>query len=81
MHETFMLITGTIFIVLTIMTAGLFAVALMVTRQTKQERKLYVEGVRLVAITYDHYMTAIERSNELEVEKFRHELDCHLTQI
>lgn len=77
MYDMFMLITGIIFIVLTIVTVFLFATAMMVAKKANHERQLYKNGFRKLLVLHKRYMEAIERSNELEVEKFRHELDCH----
>ena len=77
MYDTFMLIAGIIFVVLTIVTVFMFAVAMMVAKRANEERQLYKNGFRKLLVMHKRYMEAIERSNELEVEKFRHELDCH----
>jgi hypothetical protein len=81
MYDTFMLITGIIFIVLTIFVVFMFAVAFAVAKAAVHERKLYRNGYRKLLIMHTEYKKAIERSNELEVEKFRHELDCHQNTI
>lgn len=77
MYDTFMLITGIIFIVLTIVTVFLFAVAAMVTKSAVRNYKMVMEGKKELIAVYEYYRDAIQRSNETVVEKFRHDLDCH----
>lgn len=81
MYDTFMLITGAIFIVLTVVVVFMLFAAWAVLQSVLHERKLYRNGYRKLLIMYKEYKKAIERSNELEVEKFRHELDCHANQF
>lgn len=77
MQETFMLISGTIFVVLSIVTAFLFAVGVWISARAVKERKLYANGYRKLLRKHKQYEEAIERSNETVVEKFRHDLDHH----
>ena len=78
MYDMFMLIAGIIFVVLTIVTAFMFAVAMMVAKKANEERQLYKNGSRKLLTMHKRYMDAIQRSNETVVEKFRHDLDCHI---
>lgn len=77
MYDTFMLIAGIIFIILTIFVVFMFIVAFAVTKAAIHERELYKNGYRKLLRMQKEYVKAIERSNELEVENFRHELDSH----
>lgn len=81
MYDTFMLITGIIFVVLTIVTAFMFAVAVIVNRAAYAKFKSAKEAWWKYMALAEHYEDAIERSNETVVEKFRHDLDCHAGEI
>ena len=71
MYDAFMLITGIIFVVLSIVSAFLFAVAWSVS-------KFWYKEYRNTIDLRTHYEDAIQRSNETVDEKFRHDLDCHI---
>lgn len=77
MYDMFMVITGIIFIVLTIVNAFLFAVAILVDRAATKRFKYAKAAWLKYKILCEHYEDAIQRSNETVVEKFRHDLDCH----
>lgn len=70
MYDTFMLITGIIFMVLSLAAAFLFATLFLVNKAALNS---YFE----LRTTIAFYEDAIERANETVVEKFRHDLDHH----
>lgn len=77
MYDAFMFVTGLVFIILTIVSACLLCIAWLVAKQAVRKVTLYDVAYREVMAMRKHYMDAIERSNEVVVEKFRHDLDCH----
>lgn len=77
MYDAFMLITGFIFVILSFLTAFLFAVAVWITKQSVKEHSLIMMEREENQTTYEHYKKAIEESNKVVVERFRHDLDYH----
>lgn len=77
MYDTFMLIAGIIFIVLTIVAAFLLAVGVMVVQSAvamyTHANDSLIEANRL----REFYEDAIERANDVVVQQFRHDLDHH----
>lgn len=77
MYDTFMLIAGLVFVVLSIVTALLFVSVVLVEKTAykrfKSAKAAWIKYTNLCTI----YEDAIQRANETTVAGFRHELDCH----
>jgi len=77
MYDMFMVITGIIFIVFTIVNVFLFATAILVNQAAFKRFKYAKDAWMKYKSLSEHYEDAIQRSNETVVEKFRHDLDYH----
>ena len=69
MNDVIVPVVVGVFIVLTFVTAFIFAIAIWIAHDLSKE---WVE----VAELKKRYEDGIERSNEAVIEKFRHDLDC-----